>query len=122
MVGEQIRTMLETQMETSKEFTSLNFGLAIGDDFPEMVKEVIKSDKVAASLLCNLLLVGLTAPSIGKSLQPSLSNPDGHPHLPDVILKHFDTFKPQLEFLYWGIQIGRQLERQQTETLKGLES
>lgn len=121
MVGEQIRTMLEKQMETSKEFTATNFGLAIGDDFPEMVKEVIKSEKVTATLLCDLLIVGLTSPTIGKSLQPSPLNPESYPPLEGVILKHLETFKPSLQFLYWGIQIGRQLERQQAETLKGLE-
>ena len=119
MVGEQIRTMLEKQMETSEQFTKENFGLQLGDEYPEMVREVVKRDKLGMKLILGLLMGSFLGKGIGESLEKAKEGEKMN--LAPVIIKNLPAFDTPLSMLYWGIQIGRQLERQQAEALKGLE-
>lgn len=122
MVGSEIRTMLKAEIEASEKFASRNFGLAVGDSFREMVEEVVKDDGVSAKLLCGVLLVGLG----GKSFAESLKNappqgPNPGQAISQAILANMQTFQPLMEFLYWGIQIGRKLATEEAKALNKLE-
>ena len=119
MVGEQIRTMLEKEMETSERFTKENFGLQLGDEYPDMVREVAKSEKLGMKLILGLLMGSFSGKGIGESLEKSKEGEKMN--LAPVIIKNLSAFDISLSLLYWGIQIGRQLEKEQAETLKGLE-
>ena len=119
MVGEQIRTMLEKEIETSERFTRENFGLQLGDEYPEMVREVVKSEKLSMKLILGLMMGSFSGKGIGESMEKCKE--DEKLNLAPVIIKNLPAFDMPLSLLYWGIQIGRQLERQQAETLKGLE-
>lgn len=122
MVGEDIRTMLESEIKTSSEFSRRNFGLAVGDDFREMVEEIVKSKEVSALLLCGLMMGALGGKTFAESVKndpPQSAEDDGS--LRRAILANMEIFKPSMEFLYWGIQVGRKLAQAEAETFKKLE-
>jgi hypothetical protein len=122
MTGTAIRTMLRAEMKTSEEFSRRNFGLAIGDDFREMVEEVIKDTGVDARLLCGTLMASLGGKRFAESLKDETQkNLNDDSSLQRAILANLETFKPPMEFLYWGIQIGRKLAKEENEALKKLE-
>ena len=122
MRGTAIRTMLRVEMQTSEEFSRRNFGLAIGDDFREIAEEVIKEQRVSGKLLCGVLMAAFGGEAFAKSLKKEgAQNLDADQVLNQAILANMQTFQPPLEFLYWGIQIGRKLAKEEIETLKKLE-
>ncbi len=123
MMGEQIKTMLEAEMKASEEFTTRNFGLAMGDDFREIVEEVVKSGKVAALLTLGLMMAALTGEKFGAWARANGdSGTTGKDLMSRAILENYETFKVPMQFLYWGIQVGRKLAQQETEALKNLEA
>ena len=123
MIGAQIKTMLEEEIEASGEYSRRNFGLSTGEDFREMVEEAVKSRKVTANLILNTLMVGLAGPKLAEWMKANeTASKDADALLSNAILSNLTAFKGPLEFLYWGIQIGRKLARQEAETLKTLET
>ena len=122
MVGDKIRTMLEEEIKASGEFARRNFGLAVGDDFREIVEEALKSKDVTAHLMLGLLIAAMSAKDFGNSLKPVIQQEGSmETNLPRVIIDNFEAFRPSMEFLYWGIQIGKKLALQEVEMFKRLE-
>lgn len=110
-----IKEMLEAEQAASKKFTNENFGLKVGDGFPDVVREFAAS-KLAPHLVIALVMSAL----MGKSVVDDIpKEQDGK--WDDVILKHLAVFEAPLSMLYWGIQIGRKLEREESAALKRLE-
>jgi len=111
--------MLESEIDKSYEFTRDNFGLKVGDEFPEIVRELCQSEKITAKLFMNVMLTGLMGSAIAKSLAEV---PEGQkPNFGDIVLKHLSLFEIPLALFYWGIQIGRNLEKQSADTLKEMD-
>lgn len=111
--------MLEEEMAASDLFTKENFGLQVGDSFPEMVREVLNSEKVAGKLLIGLLMGSFSGKELAESMRQI---PDGEkPNIGKIILKHVGAFDTPLAMLYWGIQIGRRMERESAKSLTQLE-
>lgn len=104
---------LQEQMRASNEFTKKNFGLKIGDGFPELVRELAKDTNTSGYLIAHLALTALTTPKIAENIDKSSDNP-----FSQAILENIVCFEAPLAMLYWGIQIGRQLEREEVEALK----
>lgn len=99
--------MVEAEMMASKKFTEENFGLKVGDGFPELVREIAKSDKLTISLFMNVVLGAL----MGKDMAEDAKVPEGQkPDFGAVILKHLTIFEGPLSLLYWGIEVGRKME------------
>jgi hypothetical protein len=122
MVGNKIRAMLVEEMETSKEFTRKNFGLAVGGDFREIVEEIVRDKKINASILCGFLMTAMSAKSVGEFMaRNSLKGDSTSDSISEAILANLEAFKPQFEFLYWGIKIGRKLALQEVEMFKNIE-
>ena len=113
-----ISQMLDEEMKVSEEFSRRNFGLHVGDEFPEMVREVAKSEKLGASLMIGMLMGSICGKEIAESMK---SQGNGKLDWSRIILDNVSTFEPSLSLLYWGIQIGRKLERNQTTTITKLE-
>lgn len=111
--------LLESEMESSERFTKENFGLQVGDGFPEMVREVLKSDKVAMKLIFGMILQNLSGKGIADSFKDL---PEGtKPDFGQVVLKNVGAFDTPLALLYWGIQVGRKMERESAKQLNSLE-
>jgi hypothetical protein len=121
MVGDKIRTLLVDEMKSSTDFSRRNFGLAVGDDFREIVEETLKSKEVTGRLVCGLLIAALSGKSFGDSMAGDRAGVKDDEFVQRHILANFEAFKPYMEFLYWGIQIGRKLALQEVETLNKLE-
>lgn len=123
MVKDQIKTLLEAEMKASDEFSQRNFGLSTGDDFRELVEEVTQSNRVAAELMMGVLMVGLTGPRLSEFAKDHSLDPAGAGSFTRrTVLANLDTFKAPLEFLYWGMQVGRKLAIEEMESLKKMES
>lgn len=115
---EPIRTMLESEIAASQKFTTRNFGLMMGDGFRELVEEVLASETVDSILLGNMLTMTLATRGFANDLRGLKSRED----MKEQILAHFEVFRPQMEFLYWGIQIGRKLCAQESTALRTMEN
>jgi hypothetical protein len=122
MIGTQIKSMLEAEMKVSDEFSNRNFGLSVGDDFREIVEEALQSRKIAATLAVNTLVAALGAPKLGTWMQANAAGQNEDDYVGKAILANFEAFKVPMEFLYWGIQVGRKLAQEETDALKKLET
>jgi hypothetical protein len=111
--------LLEEQIDASDKFTRENFGLQVGDDFPEMVREVVKCEKLSMRLLLSMVTTSLS----GKGIAQSLADMPGGkmPDFGEVVLKNHTVFETQLAMLYWGIQIGRKMEHESAAALNSLD-
>jgi len=108
-----IKEMLEAKQEASEQFTEDNFGLKVGDGFRELVLEFAASEKLAPMLVMNLAFGAL----LGKEVISDIPKEKGASWAP-AIIKHLAVFEQPLSLLYWGIQVGRKLEREEQEALK----
>jgi hypothetical protein len=118
---QSIKDMLEAEMKASQQFTNENFGLKVGDSFPEMVREVVKYDHFAMQLIMQLAIGGIMGLDVVKDI--SMMGEDRHkqPWGP-IILQHLFVFEMPLSLLYWGMQIGRKLERDEQRAVAGLDN
>lgn len=122
MVGTQIKTMLEAEMKASTEFTTRNFGLAVGDDFREIVEETLQSKKISTMLALNPLMALMVGPKFGQWMEKNTASQGEENFMGKGILANFEAFKIPMEFLYWGIQVGRKLAQQEADALKTMET
>ena len=115
-----IAEMLEAEIKASNEFSKTNFGMMIGDGFPELVREIAKSDDIVAQLMSSLMMSTLSSKSLVESVKAA-SVQAGNETLMRAIgaslPKHIETFRGPLEMLYWGIQIGRKLQQEEAKSL-----
>ena len=123
MESKQIRNMLDEEIVASGDFTRQNFGLQVGDGYPEIVREVVKSSRVSGHLMVMLLASALCGKDVAESLaQMKDANKSEHEdRMAKTILDHFEVFNTPLEFFYWGMQVGRKLERQESAMLRDME-
>ena len=114
-----IRQMLEAEMEKSGEFAKSNFGLKVGDGYPELVREIGKSKFVGASLMLHVMIIGLSG---GQGIKQSFEREKGADvDWEKVIIQNLDVFQGPIEMLYWGIEIGRRLQKEEDRAVGGLE-
>lgn len=119
MAGKYVK-MLEEEMTASKEFTQYNFGLKVGDSFPELVREIVTSREIQTALMINLVMTGLCGPDVAKAMKEDMSH--GVSDLTGPIMKNIHVFETPFAMLYWGIQMGRRIERESAEAMQKLES
>lgn len=103
---------LKEEMDKSERFTRENYGLMVGDGFPEMCREVTKWPPFAVRIFkafaiqtvsgINLLDRTKAGDMTGLAQSPELNE------LP-------------MSMLYWGVQIGRQMQREEAEALRKME-
>ena len=115
--------LLESEMQTSDAFTKENFGLQVGDGFPELVREVVKSEKVQERLMIGLVLGSLSGKELAESMKSqNLKTLNGEKmDMSQIILKNIVAFDTPLALLYWGIQIGRKMERESAAALSAFD-
>lgn len=119
--------MLEEEIAASEKFTKENFGLRLGDGYPEMARELAASKRASMKLVANITRIILNLDEVGASIA-ALPSPDygrdGGDQTPDlslVILDNQGAFEPMLSMFYWGIQVGRRMEREQAAALKAMD-
>jgi hypothetical protein len=107
--------MLEREIKRSEEFSRQNFGLEGGSDFPEIAREVLSSEKMSTKLFMNFMMMTLGAKNVADKLAMKVDDMKSIARCEPLI------YKNALEFFYWGIQVGRELEKQNSHTLQKLE-
>jgi hypothetical protein len=123
MIGKQIKTMLEEEIIASDRFSKANFGLLVGDGFRELVEEIVKSKMLTTNLMLGLAIVGLSGKDIAEKLKKeAMSGTSSDLALSNMIRGNLDAFLMPLEMLYWGIQIGRRLAKEESEALGRIEA
>lgn len=110
-----IGEMLKTQMEKSRNFPQENFGLKVGKEWPDFVREILASKEVKQELTLGFLMSML----MGSSMQKKMEGvPKDDPSFMEKIAEDSIVYENPLKFLFWGIQIGKQLaEVQQLEEM-----
>jgi hypothetical protein len=111
-----IKEMLKDEIRTSGEFSKRNFGLQMGDDWPDMVKELTHSNIVVAVLSMGMMKSILGIPQF--AMHSEATDPDT---MQRVMLDNLDMFMTPLQMFYWGIQVGRKLQKEESETLQKME-
>jgi hypothetical protein len=69
--------MLEEEMRTSDQFTKENFGLQIGDGYPDLVREIVKSDNLTGRLLIGLITSSLSGRELALSMKKGMADMGG---------------------------------------------
>jgi hypothetical protein len=106
--------MLEAEMTASQKFTAANFGLQMGDGYPELVREMLKSDAVTSRLLVTVITNSMvTKPFVEAVKARGVGRPLDSELVAQLMLQHMDLFGPLLEMFYWGIQVGRKAQEEQ---------
>lgn len=110
-------TMLKEERERSKKFKEANFGLMTGDGFPEMVVEL--AGEVGQEIFFRIVLASL----LGKeALKEIASLPEGvAPDWTHLVRKNMNIFELPFSLFYWGVQVGRRMEREEAQSLRILE-
>jgi hypothetical protein len=113
----KIAEMLVQQMEASQDFTKKNFGLAVGSAYPEIVRECLADERVALKLFMNAIRISLSGSKIYEALQNDEKESKGPSNM---VSAEPIFYEAGMEFFYWGLQIGRMLEREEARALNAL--
>lgn len=110
--------LMKEEVKASNKFAQDNPGLRIGDDFPEILADVLHSDSCAGHII-HAATKALASGGVG--IQHSLMQFTGEPGtLKNVVTSNMETMEPILALLYWGIQIGRK-DQQKNNSVTELE-
>ena len=112
--------MLQEEVDRSKKFTEENFGLMVGDEFPEMVKELASVDGVCGALVATYAMSFLHTKSLLMEFKETAKTPDGSVDWLRVIRGNMATFELPLSLFYWGVQVGRRLQSAEQNAWKGV--
>ena len=116
MEHKTITAMLEEQMNKSDDFTDHNFGLKLGSDYPELAREILESNRVAGVCLAKWVTSKFEELSEAKKmLLESSTGPAAFVRQMPGIYEH------PLSFFYWGLQVGRELERREQSALAAVD-
>jgi len=120
---QDIKDLLKAEIEKSNVYSKRNFGLITGDGFREMVEDLLKSKGFTMFLLTAYMtnIMGTSDLAEWAKNSGKLGSEITIDGLRDMIRDNIDTFRPLLEMLYWGINIGRKLERDEQDTLRQME-
>lgn len=113
-----IKTMLEAEIQASENFRKQNFGLLVGDGFREITQEILNSQKVTGLLFVSLMMGALGGKEIADAMKKQQDQLK--PDLGQIVKDNLNIFQTPLEMLYWGIQIGRKLQQEETQALRDL--
>lgn len=92
----KILSMLNEEMRKSKNFPQENFGM-------EFVKTITADDAMQSHLMIQYMTTIMSS----RDLITTIDKTD--PEAMRKIVMRESVYKPSLSFLYWGIQIGKQL-------------
>lgn len=111
--------LLQEEQEASQKFSKENFGLMVGDEFPEMVRELAAVKDLPLKVIMHIAVVMLSDP---KKLLSAVAREDGgEPDWLAVVRGNMPAFELPFSMFYWGVRIGRRLQRQEDEALRVME-
>lgn len=101
-----VNELLKGQIESSRNFPQQNFGLKVGKDWPEFVKDMLAGKETKQELVIAFMMSTLQAQTVFKR---SENAPADDPTFMDKLAEEPGVYETPLKFLYWGIQIGKQM-------------
>ena len=111
----KIKEILEEVIKESDAYPKKNFGQMVGEGFSDFAKEATSSESLCMHLMLGLLFAGM----MGKDVTESLAKmKDKSQAMSPVILENMTVFSTPLSMLYWGIEIGKRLEKENQEVNK----
>lgn len=106
---------LKKEMTRSDDYARRNFGAKYGEGFPDFAREIIADKDVAGLLFARWMIDMLQSESILKALRGNRPA-----DFCDLLREHPGIYENFLSFLYWGVEIGRTLAREQAEALEAI--
>jgi hypothetical protein len=100
--------------EISRSSFHTAMGLPLGESYPEIVSEILAEPRIPAAMLTDLL-------STLQSLDTLVEKKAGELDV-ERLSKAPIVMATPMRWLYWGIQVGRQLAIQEETVLRGLEN
>lgn len=113
----KIVQLLTEQIEASRVFTKRNFGLEVGSDYPEIVRECVAEDSVAMILFIDTLKIMMASKD---EIQEALESKGVEKGPSCLVSQHSIFYGIGMKFFYWGMQVGRELEKAQNSTLSSM--
>jgi hypothetical protein len=117
-----INELLEREMSASEEFTKSNFGLKVGDDFPELAREICRGGKLPLRLIIGVVMGALMGKSLAEEMAALPRDQRAKLDMGPIVLRNIELFELPLSLLYWGIQIGRKTEREEVGAMQRMEN
>lgn len=103
---------VKAAVKASRTFPSANFGLRVGENWPEFVTEALKSDTVRHMLLVDFGLVSLVMGRLAERVAAAKSEPEALAVIDPTSAEVF------LQWMYVGVELGKQLaEAEKLETM-----
>ena len=101
--------MVKAAVKQSMIFPSEHFGLRVGENWPEFVTEVLKSETVQAQMMGDFMLAQVVAMrAMAKEVKPQ------------DLAKNPEFAEAFLRWLYIGVEIGKQMaEAEKLEAMFG---
>lgn len=117
----KLGNMLKAEMKASDVFYEQNKGHIVGHDFAQMCAEILYSDTIASMLINQASATALHFDEIGASLAAIAQTGDLKGKIGSVVQENHVLFDASLAMFYWGMRIGRQLERELLEKMQEVE-
>lgn len=115
MNGMKISAMLEEEIKRSETYAEDNFGAPMGSDWAEITREILANEPACVSIFARFMAAMLSKTEIAEKMKIVKEG-----SIPELLVKMPKIYINAAEFFYWGIQIGRRLEREQAAMLKNL--
>lgn len=118
MTLKKLSQMLKDEIKASMQFEQSNKGLRVGSDFDEVTKDILHSDTVCSILVAGATLAFQQGPG---PLVKSMLSSNGQPGCgEDIILNNKPIFVSPLQMFYWGMQVGRKLQKEEIDLLASI--
>lgn len=107
-----IKDLLQEELKRSRDYQLEHFGAYTGDGFEDLVRELSRSKTFFSLLQLGLMnaLEGVAQAKIPDSMK--IENADD---AEKFVIQNLNLFRDQLNMLYWGIQVGKRLAKEQDE-------
>ena len=94
---------VKAAVKASRKFPRANFGLRVGEDWPDFVTEALKSDTVRAMLLADFGLAQHVLVRLAERMASAKTEPE--------VLATLDpaTAEVFLQWMYIGVELGKQM-------------
>jgi hypothetical protein len=111
--------MVKAEMAASVTFDKNNPGHNVGQDFEQVCSEILYSDTVASFVLSQVRAIdGLGLEGVMKSMTKIAKTGDATGKIGKLIKENKELFFSTLAMFYWGMEIGRKLERELQENMQ----
>ena len=106
---------LKKEMTRSDDYARRNFGAKYGEGFPDFAREITRDKDVAGLLFGRWMIDMLQSQTTLKALRS-----DRPADICELLGEHPGIYENFLSFVYWGVEIGRTLEKEEARALQAI--